>query len=324
MPYLLLGPDDFSKKFFIDDLATKLNAEIISFSVDDAPPTAGQISQTDLFAKAKVFWFREFVPDFFEGLNKNQLGGNQVVASVASLDKRKKESKSLLGNKNIEVKQFDLPHGAELNSWITSRVKSAAGSISAAATEELAIRLGRDQAKETKVGGKIVEVEEVYTLWQADSEIQKLLAYAQGGEISAGDVKALAAENREVDVFELTNALAEKHKQKSLDLLQRLLKEQNAADEKGAIIQLNALVSEQFRNVAMVQDFLNRKTSEAEILEKTGWKSGRLFVIKKIASRFAPPKILDLLNKLKALDEELKTSSTPPRVLLDLIVAQLL
>ncbi|MCL5009174.1 MAG: hypothetical protein M1400_02420, partial [Patescibacteria group bacterium] len=59
-------------------------------------------------------------------------------------------------------------------------------------------------------------------------------------------------------------------------------------------------------------------------LEITGWKPGRLFVVKKIASRFAAPKVWQTLFKLEALDTELKTSSTPPRVLLDLILSQLL
>jgi DNA polymerase III delta subunit len=119
------------------------------------------------------------------------------------------------------------------------------------------------------------------------------------------------------------HALAEKDK-RALELISKFLQEQTASDEKGSIIQLNALLSEQFRNVYMAQEFLAGKTSEADILDKTGWKSGRLFIMKKIAARFKPQTISETLSKLAALDEELKTSQTPPRVLLDLILAQLL
>jgi DNA polymerase III delta subunit len=167
-----------------------------------------------------------------------------------------------------------------------------------------------------------VSVEEIYNLWQADSEIHKLIAYASGREIFADDISRLVPENVEVDVLALTNAIAENQKQKTMDLLDRFLKDQNSSDTKGSVIQLNALLSEQFRNVAMVQDFLSRKISENKILETTGWKSGRLFVMKKIAARFSAKIILDGLNKLSALDDELKTGSVPPRVLLDLILAQ--
>jgi DNA polymerase III delta subunit len=95
------------------------------------------------------------------------------------------------------------------------------------------------------------------------------------------------------------------------------------ADEKTAIIQLNALLSEQFRSIAVAQNFLEEGTSDEQALAQTSWKPGRLFIMKKTAGRFAQKKVLDFLKKLEHLDEELKTSSTPPRVLLDLIVAQL-
>jgi DNA polymerase III delta subunit len=149
------------------------------------------------------------------------------------------------------------------------------------------------------------------------------LALANGREVSEANVNELAPQNKEVDVFDLTNAIADNQKQKALSLMQDFLFYQSDSDEKTAIIKLNALLSEQFRSVAIVQSFTNEKTSEDIILEKTGWKSGRLFIMKKVAARFNQKIVLDLLNKLAALDEELKTSSTPPRVLLDLIVTQL-
>ena len=226
--------------------------------------------------------------------------------------------------KKITVKEFVLPHGRELNEWIAKRVQYHHGKISKDAVELLAVRLGRDSGKEIKAGGKVVSAEEVFDLWQADGEIRKLMSFAAGAEIGAKEVGELVSENGEVDVFDLTNAIADNQKNRALELLNKFLSEQTGSDEKGGIIKLNALLSEQFRNVAMIQDFLLAKKSEDQILEATGWKSGRLFVIKKIASRFPAKKILDFLTKLSALDEELKTSSTPPRVLLDLIVSQLL
>jgi DNA polymerase III delta subunit len=324
MPYLLLGPDDFSKKQFVDSLALKLKANLTVFWERDILPQASALTQTDLFSKGTVFWFNTMVPEFFGALPNMKESKNRVVVSVVSLDKRKKENKDLLANKNIETKEFSLPHGSELNDWIIERVKFYGGKIFADAAESLAVKLGRDDAREIKIGGKVIAIEEIYSLWQADSEIQKLIAYAKDREVSGSDVNQLVTENREVDVFSLTNAIADNKKQEALSLLHDFLKEQTGADEKGAVIQLNALLSEQFRNVAMIQDFVSHKTSESDILEKTGWKSGRLFVIKKIASRFPAKKVLETLNKLEALDLELKTSQTPPRVLLDLIVSQLL
>jgi DNA polymerase III delta subunit len=169
-----------------------------------------------------------------------------------------------------------------------------------------------------------VSVEEVYNLWQANSEIGKLVTFAKGREILKQDVIDLVSENGEVDALQITNAIAEKQRDESFALIGQFLKQVSASDEKAGIIQLNALLSEQFRNVAMVQAFMEAKATEAEILEKTQWKSGRLFVIKKIATRFKSKEILELLEKLNALDTELKSSQLPGKVLLDLILSQIL
>jgi DNA polymerase III delta subunit len=322
---LLLGADDFSKQEYISSLAQNKESDLVMFSDPDSAPGAGSLLETDLFSRPKIFVLKTMLAEFgAEEVEKCIASPNHIIFSINSLDKRKKENKELLANKKIIVKDFSLPHGRELNDWIIARVKSLGGNISHQAADALAVRLGRDNGKETKIAGKIIAVEEVFNLWQADGEIKKLLAFGAGNEIGVSEISELVSENGEVDVFDLTNAIADNQKQKAMDLLQRFLKEQSASDEKGAIIQLNALLGEQFRNVAMIQDFVASKKSEDEILEATGWKSGRLFVIKKIATKFPAKKIIEFLNKLEALDEELKTSGTPPRVVLDLIVSQLL
>ena len=329
MLYLYLGADDFTKKQKIDSLVKEKRAELVVFGEGDETPKVQDLIATDLFSKPKVFVL-SLPPPLGEGkgegvliIDKLILSSNHIVISTISLDKRKKENKDILLNKKIIVKEFILPHGQELDKWILERVLLLGGKMSKDAANQLAVRLGRDEAKETKFGGKVVSTEEVFSLWQADSEIKKLIAYSGGREITKEDVSELVSENGEVDALQITNALADKNKELSFLLIQKFLKEQTASDEKGSIIQLNALLSEQFRNVAITQDFANRKTNEAEILEKTGWKSGRLFVMKKISDRFDQAKVVETLSKLASLDEEIKTSQMPPRVLLELILGQL-
>jgi DNA polymerase III delta subunit len=324
MLYLLLGSNDYSKKTYINSLTKEAGADLVMFSEAEELPPVSRLIETDLFSKPKVFMLNGLPHLVAEDLLKIIASPNHIVIAQTALDKRKKENKELLANKAIVLKEFALPHGRELNDWIANRVKELGGTISSAARDSLAIALGRDEARETKIAGKVVAVEEVYNLWQAENEIQKLLAFANGKEITEAEVKALVFENGEVDVFSLTNAIADNQKQQAMELMHKFLKDQAGADEKGSIIKLNALLSEQFRNVAVVQDFMARKTSEAEILEATDWKAGRLFVMKKIAAKFQAKKVLEFLNKLEAMDAELKSSQTPPKVLLDLIVVQLL
>lgn len=326
MVYLFLGPDDFSKKQNIHLLAKEQAAELEFFNDPALAPSLSHLAQGDLFSRPKISVLEDTVSAYSQmgDLDKLFASKNTVIFSQEKVDKRSSANKKFLADQRLEVKNFPLPHGDQLNHWLISRAKFYGANLPAEAAEELAARLGRDRAKETKFGGKVVEVEEVYNLWQADNELLKLQAFASAAAISKQDVVELVSENGEVDALAITNAIADNKKDQALGLLHGFLKEQTGSDEKGAVIQLNALLSEQFRNVAMVQDFTARKILENKILEKTGWKPGRLFVIKKIAGRFSPKKILQLLDKLAALDEELKTSQLPAKVLLDLIVVQLL
>ncbi len=323
---LLLGPDDFSKKEYIRALAEKTKADLVMFTGEDPLPSAEELSQQDLFSMAKVFVLSSGVDKYNQTSILEQLiaSKNEIIFVLEKLDKRLSANKELLKNSKITVKEFSLPHGKELNKWITERVKNLQGKILADAAELLAIKLGRDEAKETKFGGKVVDVQEIYNLWQADGEIKKLIGLANGREITKEDVENLVSENLEIDAFEVTNAIADGKKDLALNLLHKLLTVENSADEKAGVIQINALLSEQFRNVVVVQSFAEDNVEESAILEKTGWKSGRLFIMKKVAARFPQKKVLEFLNKLAALDFELKTSSTPPKVLLDMIVTQLL
>ena len=160
-------------------------------------------------------------------------------------------------------------------------------------------------------------------MWQVESEIQKLMAFAQDRQIEMEDVVELVSENLEIDVFEIINAIGEGKKQQAADLIQKFIKTDVSSDEKSSIIQLNALLSEQMRSLAITQDFIKSRISDAEIVKRTGWKSGRVYIMKKIAGRLSPQKVIQTLPKLEALDGELKTSQTPPRVLLDMILAQI-
>lgn len=325
MIYLLLGSDDFTKNEYILTLAKEIGGQPDVFFDPETLPNISDLSQTDLFSKEKIYVLKGLLQKYNDPNNIEKLIAtrNRIIFVEEKLDKRSADNKKLLNQTGIQVKEFVLPHGRELNNWIQERAKYYGAKFSQEAIENLSVALGRDLARETKFGGKVVSVEEVYNLWQADNEIKKLSDYAGTKEVSAGDVKNLVAENGEMDVYELTNAIADGEKNKSLFLLHQFFKQQSGTDEKGGVIQLNALLSDQFRNIAIVQEYLKQKKSEDEILSSTGWKSGRLFIIKKVAVRFNDKKVLDFLNKLKALDEEMKTSSVPPKVLLDLIVSQL-
>ncbi len=320
---ILLGPDDFSKHEYIQALAAETRAETAYFY--DAVPSMQELTQQDLFSRPALSVLVGLFGQINWERDREALAAapRRIVLVEEKLDKRSSAARDVLKDKSIEVKEFNLPHGRELDAWLKRRIQSRGGDIAPKALELLAVRLGRDEAAEVRFGGKVVSVTEAYSLWQADGEISKLLALAGGRAIEEGDVRELVGQNGEVDVFDIVNAAAEGDRRRALELVNNFLADAAAGDEKAKIIQLNALLSEQFRSVALAQHFFSARIPEPAILEKTGWKSGRLFILKKIASKFSAAAIFSLLAKLESLDEELKTGNTPPHVILDLIVAQM-
>ena len=173
MLHILLGSDDYSKKSHISLMLKQRGGDLEVFASADEMPNVSRLTEADLFSRPKTFVFEGLMPEIGENLDKIIQSQNHIIISINSLDKRKKENKELLARKDITVKEFVLPHGIELNKWIEKRMNEIGGSISKSATDELAVRLGRDNTKEIKVAGKVISTEEVFSLWQAESEIKK-------------------------------------------------------------------------------------------------------------------------------------------------------
>lgn len=329
MLHLLLGQDDFSKKQHIKQAYLAQGAgESRAYFADSEGVDWQEFLVQDLFSKPKVFILNECAkllekkdsePPWAD-LAKTP---NQIFLCEQKLDKRSNFAKKLLSQPEVAVVQFDLPHEAQFDGWLVRRAGELGGAMEEGAARLLAHKLGRDDFLETRVMGKVVGVQEVFSLWQADAELRKLLSLADGAPVSSLQVEEAVQAEIEIDALEITNAIAENNRVGALALINDFLRQGSGTDQKAGVIQLTALLAEQFRNVAIIQDFVLRKIPEEQILERTGWKKGRVFVMGKISGRFSNAKVWETLIKLEALDEELKTTSTPPRVLLDLILSQL-
>jgi DNA polymerase-3 subunit delta len=157
---------------------------------------------------------------------------------------------------------------------------------------------------------------------RAQNEIEKLKQYAAGQPITSGMVGELVESSSGVDIFELLNAIATKNKKQALTMLQNYF-DTETADEKANAIKVVALLSDQFRSLLIVLDAGERYMPDDAILKLTGWKSGRLFIMKKLARNFNVTQVKQALAKLENLDREMKTGSMPPHVVLDLIIADM-
>ncbi len=307
MIYLLLGSDDFSKKQFLTDLQTKEKLEVVSFTDPESPPSFKQaVNDSNLFGGKKLVKAYDY---FAAGLADEQLlesiaaSSNIVVFIEEKLDKRKAETKKVLANKNLKVMEFTIPVGIEFKKWVQERTKTLDLKLSGKALDLFLSRLGF---------GAEGYGEPLYSLWQADSELQKLKLFSGENAVTENDVLNLTAENLDENVFAITNAIGDRNKAAAIkvftDYMDRL-----AGDDKAKVISLSALLAEQFRNILIVQGGAD-----------AGFASGRLFVYQKLARNFPKEKMFDALKKLEILDQEVKTSSGPATLQLLMIIDSLL
>lgn len=88
------------------------------------------------------------------------------------------------------VHPFPMPKAEKIRTWITSRVRAAGGSISPDAVSKIEELAGPD-------------------LWTISNEINKLLDYCAGREITVADVRQMVSHSREENIFNLADTILE-------------------------------------------------------------------------------------------------------------------
>ncbi len=306
MIYIYLGEDDFSKKEEIKSLKEKESAEVVSF-FDCTPQMIQQAAlENTLFGGKKIICIYEYFSKGFDSgiIEVMKNSSHTVIFLEEKLDKRKTETKKILSDKNVKVLEFHIPEAAEFTSWVKKQAKKYDLKLSAKAEELFLKRLG---ASLNNSGYQTP----LYDLWQTDSELRKLKVFAGEESVSEKDILDLVSENTDDDIFKITNAIGEKDKGAATRYLVEYMDKYAGGDEKSKVIGLSGLLAEQFRNILIFQKFLAQKLSDKEISALTGYAPGRVFIYKKLASRFSEQKVLEILRKIELLDLEVKTSQGP-------------
>jgi len=306
MIYIFLGSDDFSKKEEIKTMQTKESAEIVSF-FDYEPEMIRQAAmENTLFGGKKILCVNNYFSKGFDSEILEQIfkSANDIVFMEEKLDKRKSETKKVLTNKNLKVIEFNIPEAADFVAWVKKQAKKYDLKFSGKAEELFLKRIGVSFSSSNYQAP-------LYDLWQADSELRKLKSFAGTESVSEKDILDLVSENTDDDIFKITNAIGDKDRVKATKYLVEYMDKYAGSDEKTKIIGLSGLLSEQFRNILVFQKFSSQRLPDKEISDITGYAPGRIFVYKKLASRFTEQKVLELLKKIELLDLEVKTSQGP-------------
>lgn len=299
-----------------------LQAETLDKDEDFLMRLRRGVEAQGLFAQKKLVIIRDFL-SVADDLPKSQeyllkllesepQDADLAIVQVLPFDRRRKIFKAL--QKQSSAKEFEVPSGASLNSWIEKYLQTRGFSIDQPAILQLIGKLGEE-----------------FNLWQVVSELEKLTLYAttspssppheEGqGEVSkkitSNMVRDVVSTNVHYDVFALTNSLAEGKAKEAMIVLDHLV-EEGATTQKTQAIQIIGALSSQLHSLLAIKSLTGTASQKAAAL---GWKEGRVWINEKLAARFEIPKLKQLLLNLKQIDFRAKTSDEPVKLLLSLFI----
>jgi DNA polymerase-3 subunit delta len=333
--FIFFGEDDFSLRQKINvwklEFTKKFSASgVVVLSSDglgesDMAKKLEEVLTPSLFSTKKLIVARNFLPAkanqeiLIESLNKllqNIPADFFLIFWQDSLDRRLGFIKNII--KTVNLVEFHLPHGLELNSWIKKQSQEMGLNLDNTAIEKLAVLSGRDLFEEKKAGGRVIERREFFDLWQIHTELEKLAAFSQSP--TSKEVGELVTPKVSENVFALSDALVSQNKKQALEVLENLMREENT-DEKAMSIKLLGLISEQIRSLLVVSILKSQNMDQNQIASFLGWSPGRVFITLKNSSTQELGKLKKLLAKLLAADAQVKSSDTNPKLLIDLLIA---
>ncbi len=170
------------------------------------------------------------------------------------------------------------------------------------ATETLMMTL---KSKFEKAGAKITkEALEKLILFcnnemtRISGETEKLISFADGEEITVETVQKLVVEDKEYQVFELSEFIAKNDKFKALDLAETLSK-----DKKGGFSILTPLYNN-YRRALFVA--VNKDKTDAEIAKLLGVKEYAIKMVKSQVRVFSPRNLKKIVDMIYEADRNIK------------------
>ncbi len=230
-----------------------------------------------------------------------------------NLDKRKKIYKEIFKFEKTgkaEIREFLAPVNFQFDNWIKMMVEKSGGKIEREAIGALAISLGRGLAQKDKNK----KIKQSYNLWEAKNEIEKLISYCDGREITRGNVELLVKSKVDMNIFNLIDSISSKNKRKAVSLLNEQI--DGGVNE----IYMLTMFVYQFRNLLKVKSLLNEGVSSFEIASKTKMHP---FVVQKSieqCGKFEMNDLKKIYKKLSDADLAIKTGKMNSRLVLDLLV----
>jgi DNA polymerase-3 subunit delta len=215
-----------------------------------------------------------------------------MVFQAGSPDKRRRLTAALL--KSCTVVTFDLLDESRAKRWAEQRLKESGCSIEPNALQRLIGLVGTG-------------------LTRLVNELDKLIAYADGGVITAAAVQELVPRAREHMGWELWDAINSRDRNRALKLMEHSLADSDALPILGSLASL-------YRRLLTGKELFENGASSQEIKSATGQWTEAFFSRLRQTSR---AEIVHGLRRIAEVDNAIKNSEGTPRLQMQYLVAEL-
>lgn len=322
--YILHGEDEYAITQYIDSMLSKLGdsvmAQMNTVRLDGRTVSLEAIENA---AAALPFLVKRRVvivtnplarlssPQAKEKFKALLLKTPPAVAVVLVENKLLTEEKNRRNNKlhwleswagehrdKVSIKACPIPQGQAMIKRIQEQAKAAGGAITSQAADLLASLVG-DNPRLT------------------EQELHKLLAYCNyRRSIEIEDVEALTADQGQVDIFAMVDAIGNRNGKLAINLLHRLLAVQDALSIFGMVVR-------QFRLLLMLRDYID---SGGLMKDAPKALKQNPYVIEKISKQmhqFDLPTLENIYRHLLAIDEASKNGEMEPSLAMDTLIARI-
>ncbi len=219
-----------------------------------------------------------------------------VVFIETQLPPKKSDLSRQLANYPTEI--YESLSFTQTKTWLQAELRSRGLRVDPAVAEYLLANFGSDVRR-------------------LSNELDKLAAFAPGQTINKSIVGQLVVPVLHDNIFQMIDALAHKN----LPLANQLINSQLVLGT--AESELLAMIAYQFRNILLIQSLRNQKLSPARIVAQTKLHP---FVVRKsweFTRDFSFPQLQRIFYLLQKIDLAIKQNQTPPKVGLDILMAQI-
>lgn len=311
MNYCLIGKDKFRIRERVKSITNELRVKFSNLqqvhiaSGSSLTELAGHLGAQSLWSEQKVVVVEELLSSKDKAtivfvqtwLQQTNLPTHLIL--VEESDPSKKLLQALSGMSTITIEHYPPLTTTESRQWLQQKLDDKNIQIDGPAKTWLLTNFEND-------------------LWRLSNELTKLKWLFAGKTTSLAMVKEAVSPILNDNVFATIDALA----RRNLVLANRLVNTQLMTGT--AELELITLIAYQFRNIALVKILSAQKLSPAEIAQRAAIHP---YVVKKsfqFARDFSWPQLHRIVRLIQKIDQASKRSQTPPKIGLDILIAQII